>query len=96
MSTRNPSTSVLTDAALQLIVAEAVARWEALGADPKILAGLNVRVASLGDATLSAEYGNQIRIDNAAGWGWFVDPTPGDDSEFTTPGNQGEQHRMMD
>ena len=31
---------------------------------------------------------------NAAGWGWFVDATPRDDSEFTTPGNQGEQHRM--
>ena len=30
----------------------------------------------------------------AAGWGWFVDPTPGDDSEFTTPGNLGEQNRM--
>ncbi len=23
--------------------------------------------------------------DNAAGWGWFVDPTPSDDSEFTGP-----------
>ena len=32
--------------------------------------------------------------DNAVGWGWFVDPTPGDDSEFTTPGDHGEQDRM--
>ena len=31
---------------------------------------------------------------NAAGWGWFIDPTAGDDSEFTIPGNQGEQHRL--
>ena len=31
---------------------------------------------------------------NAAGRGWFVDPTLRDDSEFTTRGNQGEQHRM--
>jgi hypothetical protein len=31
---------------------------------------------------------------SAAGWGWFVDPTPRHDSEFTTPGNQGEQNRM--
>jgi hypothetical protein len=31
---------------------------------------------------------------NAASWGWFVDPTPRSDSEFTRPGNQGEQHRM--
>src|SRR5262249_23479689 len=32
--------------------------------------------------------------DNAAGWGWFVDRTPRDDSEFTTPGDQGEQNHM--
>ena len=32
--------------------------------------------------------------DNTAGWGWFVDPTPWDDSEFTTPGDQGEQGKM--
>ncbi|MBI3408131.1 MAG: hypothetical protein HY040_07220 [Planctomycetes bacterium] len=31
---------------------------------------------------------------NAAGWGWFVDPTPWEDCEFTTPGNQDEQKRM--
>src|SRR5262249_51879662 len=30
----------------------------------------------------------------AAGWGWFVDPIPGDDSEFVTPGDQGERGRM--
>ncbi len=31
---------------------------------------------------------------NAAGWGWFIDPAPWKDSEFTTPGNQGEMDRM--
>jgi hypothetical protein len=31
---------------------------------------------------------------NSAGWGWFVDQTPRSDSEFTTPGKQGEQGRM--
>ena len=42
-----------------------------------------------------AASGHAIYFDaNAAGRGWFVDPTPGNDSEFTTPGNQGEQHRM--
>jgi hypothetical protein len=36
-----------------------------------------------------------IAIDvDAAGWGWFVDVTPWEDSEFTTPGNQGEQGRI--
>jgi hypothetical protein len=31
---------------------------------------------------------------NAASWGWFVDSTPRSDAEFTTPANQGEQHRL--
>src|SRR5947209_1366822 len=31
---------------------------------------------------------------SAAGWGWFVDRTPDNDSEFVCPGNQGEQNRM--
>jgi hypothetical protein len=30
----------------------------------------------------------------AAGRSWFVDKTPRSDSEFTNPGNQGEQKRM--
>ncbi|HMC66555.1 MAG TPA: matrixin family metalloprotease [Gemmataceae bacterium] len=34
------------------------------------------------------------RHHNAAGYGCFIDATPADDSEFTTPGNQGEQNRM--
>ena len=31
---------------------------------------------------------------DAAGYGWFLDPTPGDDREFTLPGDQGEQGRI--
>src|SRR5207245_9031697 len=55
----------------------------------------DVRISILGGTTLGLASGNTIWLDdNAAGWGWFVDPTPGEDSEFTTPGNQGEQHRM--
>ena len=39
--------------------------------------------------------GNTITLDdNAAGWGWFVDATPKNDSEFTKAGNQGEKNRM--
>src|SRR5262249_47070545 len=39
-------------------------------------------------------FGRTVRLnDNAAGWGWFIDPTPADDSEFLTPGDQGEQRR---
>ena len=38
---------------------------------------------------------NAIDLDmSAAGWGWFVDKTPHNDSEFVRPGNHGEQNRM--
>jgi hypothetical protein len=42
----------------------------------------------------TASAGYTIWLDaNAAGWGWFLDPTPSIDSAFTTPGNQDEQNR---
>ena len=54
-----------------------------------------VRIADLGGLTLGRADGGIIWLDdNAAGWGWFVDGTPWEDSEFTTPGDQGEQGRM--
>ena len=38
---------------------------------------------------------NAIDLDmSAAGWGWFVDKTPHNDSEFVRPGNHGEQNLM--
>lgn len=37
---------------------------------------------------------NTIWLDDNAGRSWFVDPTPGNDSEFTSPGNQGEHHKI--
>jgi hypothetical protein len=44
---------------------------------------------------LPFDLGAAVRLNPiAAGWGWFVDPTPRHDSEFTTPGNQGEKNRM--
>jgi hypothetical protein len=48
-----------------------------------------------GGTTLGLASGHTIWLDdNAAGWGWFIDPTPRNDVEFTTPGNQGEQRHM--
>ena len=50
---------------------------------------------TIGLVLLGGASGSTFSLDdNAAVWGWFVDPTPWDDSEFTTPGNQGEQKRM--
>lgn len=93
-----PSNSVeqsLTPTDYQPLVAEALRRWDAAGVDTSALVGLNIQVANLSGSTLGLASGNTIWFDdNAAGWGWFIDATPDDDFEFTTPGNQGEMNRM--
>src|SRR5207249_11256851 len=59
------------------------------------LGAITATIADLPDFELGFASGDAIWIDsNAAGCGWFVDPTPHNDSEFTTPGNQGEQGHM--
>jgi uncharacterized delta-60 repeat protein len=85
----------LTTAEVEPLLSEAVVRWQAAGADTSDLGNLQIQITNLGGTTLGLASGHTIWLDdNAAGWGWFVDSTPWDDSEFTTPGNQGEQNRM--
>lgn len=80
---------------LQPMVAEAMRRWQAASVDTSALPDIEVRIANLGGTTLGLAVGNTIWLDdNAAGWGWFVDSTSGDDSDFRTLGNQGERRRM--
>src|SRR5262249_29246595 len=70
------------------LLSEALARWQAAGIDTSMLQPIDVHIADLGGLTLGRADGNTIWLDdNAAGWGWFVDDTPWDDSEFTTPGD---------
>jgi membrane-associated phospholipid phosphatase len=77
------------------LLAAALARWRAAGVDTSGLGHIQVRIADLGGDTLGQAVPGGIRLDdNAAGWGWFVDRTPRNDSEFTRPGDQGEQNRM--
>ena len=79
----------------QPIVAESLRRWEAAGVDTSALSGMTVQVRNLGGTTLGLASGNTIWLDdNAAGWGWFVDSTLGNSSEFSRAGNQGERNRM--
>jgi Tol biopolymer transport system component len=85
----------LLSAEVQPLLAEALARWQAAGVDTSGLSNIAIQVADFPGAALGQASGHTIWLDaNAAGWGWFVDATPSDDSEFTTPGNQGEQNRM--
>jgi uncharacterized membrane protein len=90
----NQSASLSMDS-VQPLIAEAISRWEVAGVDTSALHGVDVRIADLGGTKLGLASGNTIFLDaNAAGWGWFVDAAPGNDAEYFTPGNQGEQGRM--
>jgi hypothetical protein len=69
------------------IVDEAIWRWtEALSLDDAAVAALyavDFEIADFSDLTLGMAGEDTIFIDaDAAGWGWFVDTTPADDSEF--------------
>lgn len=87
--------TTLTEDQLQPLIQEAVRRYQSAGVNISALNTLDYRITDFGGTTLGLAAGNTILIDaDAAGWGWFVDPTPWEDSEFTTPGDQGEQNRM--
>ncbi len=94
-ATRDLSAASLAETQLQPIVVEAFHRWQLAGINAADLGSIDVRIGDLPGTTLGLASGNTIWIDtNAAGWGWFVDRTPGSDREFTRLGNQGEQDRM--
>jgi cytochrome oxidase Cu insertion factor (SCO1/SenC/PrrC family) len=77
----------LTQVQLDSVVAAAIAQWEHAGASASQLAALHATtfsVADLSGVTVGEETPGHITIDiDAAGHGWFVDPTPSDNSEFT-------------
>jgi VCBS repeat-containing protein len=81
----------LTQTELDSIVAAAINQWALAGATPSQLAALHnivFTVADLPGATVADETPGHITVDvNAAGHGWFVDPTPGDNFEFTHAAN---------
>ena len=83
---------VLSQAELDLIVDAAIARWAAAGASDAQIAAMRavtVSVADLAGLTLGESGVGTIVLDNdAAGWRWFVDSTPGDDSEYAGAGTR--------
>jgi hypothetical protein len=85
-------TPVLTQSDLQPIVQEAVARWTKAGlnaATVQKLAQAQFVIGDLPGSYLGETEGNQVYIDaNAAGNGWFIDPTPALNEEFASSGNQ--------
>jgi VCBS repeat-containing protein len=87
-STPSP-THDLTQAELDTVVVAAIGQWASAGASAAQLAALHaaaavIQVGMLDGNTVGTENGGLITIDtDAAGHGWFVDPTPNDNSEFT-------------
>jgi hypothetical protein len=70
---------------LQPLVDEAIRRWS-LTLDANLVAAMQrveVEVTDLAGQALGEYRDGVLYIDvNAAGYGWFIDPTPGDDSEY--------------
>ncbi len=77
---------VLSAAELDFIVQSAIGRWSATGLTAEQLAALNAvtfEVTPMNGWYLGSAAGNLVQIDSdAGGFGWFVDATPLDDSEF--------------
>jgi hypothetical protein len=78
----------LTEAELAPVAQAAVARWVATGLSQAQVAELNAvqyQIGTLGGAALGLTDlgGAVVQLDaTAAGYGWFIDPTPADDAEF--------------
>jgi hypothetical protein len=86
-----PGETHLTQAELDSVVAVAIGHWALAGASASQLAALHaavVTVADLSDNVVGQEASGHIQIDaDAAGHGWFVDPTPNENSEFMNAAN---------
>ncbi len=89
---QNPTPS-LTDQALAPVFDQALRLWIAAGIDGSLadrLAHLEVRIVDLPGGILGQTDGDVILIDaDADGFGWFVDLTPGESSEFGITFNVG-------
>ena len=54
------------------------------------LEDVDINVKDLGGVTLAVANGSVITLDDdAAGHGWFIDATPGDDEEFSSSNGEG-------
>jgi len=86
-----PGETHLVQAQLDTVVTAAIAQWAHAGASAAQLAALSAitfSVADLAGHVIGDHSAGHIVIDtDAAGHGWFVDPTPWDNFEFTHAAN---------
>ncbi len=76
----------VTSDMVQPLLTAAITQWQAAGADSLLLNSLNtiqVTITDLPGTTLALASQGLIVLDrDAAGYGWFIDPTPGVNEEF--------------
>jgi hypothetical protein len=81
-----PGETHLSQTQFDSVVAAAIGQWAAAGATAAQLAALHATtfsVSNLSGNTIGEQTPGHITIDDdAAGHGWFIDPTPNDNSEF--------------
>ena len=91
----NSPTPVLTPQQITPLLTTALARWQAAGEDTSRPGRIDLRITDLPGATLGLASGHTIWLDdNAAGVGWFVNPAPADNSQFTPRANQAEKESV--
>ncbi len=83
---RGANAAPLAQSDLPPLVDEAIREFEQAGlAVPGALADVHIQIVDLPGDELGEAIGNTILLDvDAAGFGWFIDPTPADDVEFQT------------
>lgn len=81
--------SVLDEPALNKIIAAAKQRWQQAGLTEQQLVAINrtkFELTEIGGWCLGSSSEGLVQLDRkAAGRGWFIDPTPLDDTEFADP-----------
>ena len=84
-----PGSVMLENELPQGILNVAMAHWLDAGVNSADLQQIDVRIGQLPDSILGSATSRTIWIDDdAAGHGWFVDPTPFDDAEFVWDGRR--------
>jgi hypothetical protein len=83
---------VLSQAELDFIIEAAIQRWAAAGATPEQIAVMRTAKFSVEDLSglmLGSSSTSVIKIDDdAGGWRWFIDATPGEDEEYSGTGTR--------
>ena len=80
----NLEAAILTTDELLPVQEAASLLWSDAGANASRLSSVTVEIVDLPGALIGAAGGDTIFIDqNAAGYGWFVDPTPDQNEEFS-------------